>query len=218
MQQAVEVQGQTLVRFALTSPAAESFTLAYEVQTADGAVVLRSPSQEYRRLDVSPDRYEALLEGDAAIPGTATATTARGDGPLAAEGPLTALRLDYDFAAGRQVSLVPRQELTLPAGVQELGVWVRSEAPGLAVRSQIRDAEGRDAYTRMVNLPDTAWHWVRRPLADWDYGWGYALLPPSPQPPWRLQALVAPFAYGALHGSLLVGPALLVVRPDAVQP
>ena len=86
------------------------------------------------------------------------------------------------------------------------------------MRSQIRDAEGRDAYTRMVNLPDPAWHWVRMPLANWDYGWGYALMPPPPQPPWRLQALVAPFCYGAMQGSLQVGPALVVVRPAPAQP
>ena len=68
----MEAQGETLVRFPLTSPAAESFTLAYEVQTADGAVVLRSPRLEYRRLDASPDQYQALLEGDETLRGSAT--------------------------------------------------------------------------------------------------------------------------------------------------
>jgi polysaccharide biosynthesis protein PslG len=149
-----------------------------ELRDHQARVVIPPAAIRFEPLAVS--RYRAVLDGDAQVPATAalteTASPAEGD-QSAAPFP-NAWRLDYEFASGwrfaRCVAAAGRPKIAgRPAA---LGVWVRGDGSGNALRIRVTDDSGQTFQPNGPNLDWSGWRWVTFDLVHLDRAgrWGGA--------------------------------------------
>ena len=123
---------------------------------------------------LSPDRWTARAEGDAAIRAEASLRKERAE-PGGPSG--DALRLTYTAAKGwRYVVLADRYPVDLPGTPSEMFVWVMGDASGDALRMRFVDASGQTFQPHHGPIDWVGWKRVRFSLRGDQAGyWGGAM-------------------------------------------
>lgn len=169
-------QGQVRETAVLDGPLPSATSLRLLLEPGGHAIA----AQALNRWEALPvTGLVAALDGDAQVP--AQASLVLTNPPPAPEPPATrAYRLDYEFDPGWRFvrcAIPPdRAPVAVPVQAKRLGLWIRGDGSGNALRIRLGDDAGQTFQLNGPRLDWREWRWVTFDLQNWgDYGhWGGA--------------------------------------------
>jgi len=147
-------------------PTAKGPSSSYRVTFSSGKAMLADSSRiAMSELAVTSDTAYAAADGDATVPSTVSLSSVLTDIPIAREA--RALKLDYEFGSGWKFArIAPKQPLPVSGKPRTMGVWVRGDGSGLALRMRFTDANGRTFQPDFGSADSKTWKLMTARLDD----------------------------------------------------